>query len=75
MTTPIPTTNNPTQVNYYPVTSPEQTVTNTPEPTSKQVTTGGYAKIISQDTVVEQDKSIIEKIKELFTNIWKEYVG
>jgi hypothetical protein len=73
--TPIPTTNNPTQVNYYPVTSPEQTVTNTPEPTSQQVTTGGYAKIISQDTVVEQDKSIIEKIKELFTNIWKEYVG
>lgn len=65
-----------------PTNTPGPTITNTPTEVStidysRQVTTEGYAKVksISQDTVVEQDKGIIEMIKELFTNIWREYVG
>jgi len=72
--TPISTaTNTPTQV-------PEQTVTNTPEPTAiidynQMVTVEGHAKIndMPQDTPVEQDKGIIEKSKALFT-AWCQWV-
>ena len=65
-----------------PTNTPGPTITNTPTEVStidysRQVTAEGYAKVksISQDTVEEQDKGIIEMIKELFTNIWREYVG